>query len=151
MIEEPKSYEEILKSEGKLIALNSGTSMMPLLRQGRDVMVIERRGKERLKKYDPVLYKSDGRYVLHRIIEVRPDDYVIVGDNCRIKEYGIKDEDILGKLTGVIRNGKREIKTDGLICRIYAHLWVDFFPIRAGIIYVRQRISSILRRIKNHL
>ncbi len=122
--------------------------MLPLLRQGRDVMVIERRGEERLKKYDPVLYKSGDRYVLHRIIQVRQNDYVIVGDNCRIKEYGIKDEDILGVLTAVIRDGKRELKTDGIVCRIYAHLWVDLFPLRAELIHMRERIKRIRRKIR---
>ena len=74
---ELSSFEEQLRLHGKIIYTNVGTSMMPLLREGRDVMIIER-PKGRLKKYDVPLYiRPDGMYVLHRILRVRKNDYVI--------------------------------------------------------------------------
>ena len=87
------TYEEELQKNGKIIHTNVGTSMMPLLRQNRDVMIIER-PEGRLKKYDVPLYKrKNGQYVLHRILKVREKDYVICGDHCVKKEYGITDVD----------------------------------------------------------
>ena len=148
---ETLSYETVLKQEGKLVALNKGRSMMPLIREGRDIMVIERKGAERCKKYDAVLYKSGGRYILHRVIKVRENDYVIVGDNCRIKEYGITDDDILGVLRAVVRGGKRELKMDAPLSRFYAHLWCDFFPIRAALIYCREFVYRALRFVKKRV
>ncbi len=145
---EQLSYEEVLEREGKLVAFNSGVSMLPLLRQGRDLMVIVKKGGERCKKYDAVLYKSGGRYVMHRVIKVRENDYVIVGDNCRIFEYGITDDDILGILVAVVRDGKRELKMDSLTCRGYAHLWCDLFPLRAFLIRIRELVRAVLRRLK---
>ena len=50
----------------------------------------------RLKKYDVPLYKKGDSYVLHRVMEVLPDSYIIRGDNCDQKEYGITDDQILG-------------------------------------------------------
>ena len=81
---ETSSFEELLERDGKLVYTNVGVSMMPLLRQHRDVMVIGRVPKgERLKKYDAPLYKRrNGQYILHRILEVREKDYVVCGDNC---------------------------------------------------------------------
>lgn len=77
-----------------------------MLRQGRDLFTVVPKGPERCKKYDVVLYRRPSDpYVLHRIIEVRPDSYVILGDNCIAKEYGIRDEDILGVLTSFQHNG----------------------------------------------
>ena len=149
MSEPMMSYEQVLEKEGRLVAINSGTSMMPLLRQGRDIMVIDKKGAERCKKYDAVLYKSNGRYVLHRVVEVRENDYVIVGDNCRIKEYGITDDQIIGVLTAVVRSGKRELKCDGKLLRIYAHLWVDLYPFKAFLLRFRELASKIKRRIVN--
>ncbi len=143
------SYEEVLELEGKLVAINKGRSMMPLLREGRDLMVIEKKGTQRCKKYDAVLYKSGERYVLHRIIKVRENDYVIVGDNCRRLEYGITDEDIIGKLTAVVRGGKRELKMNSKLCRFYAHLWCDFFPIRAALILLREMAGKCRRFVKS--
>lgn len=132
------SYEEALETEGRIVAINSGKSMLPLLREKRDIMVIDKKGAERCKKYDAVLYKSGGRYILHRVIKVRENDYVIVGDNCRVPEYGIKDENILGILTAVVRDGKKELKCDSFILRLYAHIWCDFFPVRAALIRLRE-------------
>ncbi len=140
------SFEEVLEQNGFLAYTNVGTSMMPLLRQGKDVMEIRKKGPERCKKYDAVLYKTGERYVLHRIIKVRAKDYVIVGDHCFRKEYGITDEQILGVLTGVVRNGRHIRVTDKkYLC--YVHLWCDFYPIRAAILYAQYQFCRFLRAI----
>ena len=94
------TLEECLAENGFLTYRIRGVSMQPMLRQGRDLFTVIPKGPERCKKYDVVLYRRQSDpYVLHRIIEVRPDSYVILGDNCIAKEYGIRDEDILGVLT----------------------------------------------------
>ena len=60
-----------------------------------------------------VLYKRPpDKYVLHRIVEVRRDSYVILGDNCVNREYGVTDSDILGVMTGYIRDGKEHSVTE---------------------------------------
>ena len=103
---EPQSFEEYLKTNGSLTYTNVGVSMMPLLRQGRDLFTVREKGPERCEKGDVVLYRRPpDRYVLHRIVEVRPKDYVILGDNTVTKEY-VKDEDIIGVMTGFSRGGK---------------------------------------------
>lgn len=146
------SFEEMLDKNGYLIYNNVGISMMPLLRQGKDVLEIRKKGLERCQKYDVALYKVGDRYILHRIIKVREKDYVIVGDNCFRKEYGVTDKQILGVLTGIVRNGKHISVTDKkYLC--YVHLWCDFYPIRAVILYglfQLGRIRSKLARIIHH-
>ena len=70
-------FEEILERDGRLIYSSVGDSMLPMIRQGRDLLVIEKPAG-RLKRYDIPLYKRDnGRYVLHRILKVRDKDYDI--------------------------------------------------------------------------
>ncbi len=134
------TFEEEIKKTGKIIYTNVGDSMMPYIRQGRDVLVISG-VNGRLKKYDVPLYKRDsGQYVLHRILKVRENDYVICGDNRWCKEYGISDSHIVGVLTGVIRNGK-EIPVTDFRYRIYVHLWCDFFVVRAFFLRVRRFVK----------
>ncbi|MDD6060598.1 MAG: S24/S26 family peptidase [Ruminococcus sp.] len=138
------SFEEEIEKSGKIIYTNVGDSMMPFIKQGRDVLVISR-AEGRLKRYDAPLYKRDsGQYVLHRILKVRKNDYVICGDNRCNREYGITDKHIIGVLTGIIRDG-REIPFTDRKYRIYVHLWCDFFPVRAFIIRIRQFLK---RRLK---
>ncbi|MGN0574810.1 MAG: S24/S26 family peptidase [Ruminococcus sp.] len=138
------TFEEEIEKSGKIIYTNVGDSMMPFIKQGRDVLVISR-AEGKLKRYDVPLYKRDsGQYVLHRILKVRENDYVICGDNRCSREYGITDKHIIGVLTGIIRDG-REIPVTDRKYRIYVHLWCDFFPVRAFIIRVRQFLR---RRLK---
>ena len=143
------TYEEELARHGKIIHTNVGYSMMPLLRQHRDVMIIERPAG-RLKKYDCPLYKTpSGKYILHRIIKVREKDYVIIGDNCVTFERGITDKHIIGVLTGIIRDGKT-ITMDNKLYKLYYHLWCDFVHVRIAILHLvrfARRVLGLPKRI----
>lgn len=103
---DPVSFTEYLQTHDTLTYTNVGVSMLPLLRQGKDLFIVRKKEKDRCKKGDVALYRRGDAYVLHRIIEVRPENYVILGDNCIAKEYGVRDEEILGVMTGYVRNGK---------------------------------------------
>ena len=139
------TFEEILDRDGRLIYSSVGDSMHPLIRQGRDLLLIEK-PKGRLKPYDIPLYKRDnGRYVLHRILKVRKNDYVICGDNRWHCETGITDRHIIGVLTAVIRNGK-EIKLSGWRYNIYVFLWCRLFPLRAVIL----KCKSVIKKMKRY-
>lgn len=122
-----KTFEEVLKEQGILLHHTTGMSMAPLLRTGDAVAVVRCAG--RLKKYDVPLYKRGNKYVLHRIIKVRKEDYVIRGDNCAEKEYGIRDADILGVAT-VFYRGEKEIRAEAVGYRLYARARVALFPLR---------------------
>ncbi len=122
------SIEEGLKKNGYHASTTSGYSMYPLLRDRRDNIVV-RPCTGRLKKYDVPLYKRGDSYVLHRIIKVLPDGYVICGDNCIGKEYDIKDKDILGVLTEIYRND-RKIDLNGFRYKLYVRACRFFYPAR---------------------
>lgn len=139
------TFEEIIRRDGRLVYTNVGDSMLPLIRQGRDLLVIEKTSG-RLKKYDVPLYKRDsGQYVLHRILKVRQEDYVICGDNRWRREYGITDRHIIGVLTAVVRDG-REISVTDWRYRLYVHVWCDFFPLRALVLIFLRGLRRLKRR-----
>ena len=151
--EKHTSLEEQLALDGSVVHAIKGVSMMPLLRQGIDVAVIEKKGEARCKKYDVPLYRrrSDGAYVLHRIFEVRENDYVICGDNCTFYEYGITDDDIIGVMSGVIRGGKF-ISVDDEWYKRYVKRICGIFPLRIAYrrakYYARRAASKLLKRKK---
>lgn len=120
--------------------------MLPLLRQHRDLMIIEPKQEGRCRKYDAVLYRSGGRYILHRILKVRVQDYVICGDHNWKREYGITDEQIIGVLKAVVRDGKEIPITDWKM-RLYVHLWCDLYYIRAGILYGKMLLGKVKRKM----
>lgn len=136
------SYEEYLETYGSLTYTNVGVSMKPLLREGRDLFIVRKKGEERCGVGDVVLYhRPPESYVLHRIVEVRNDDYVILGDNCIVREYGIKDSDIIGVMTGFVRSG-REHSVKEKSYRLYSYIWMHTADVRIA----RKRITALIKR-----
>ncbi len=141
------SIEDYLNERGTLTYSNVGVSMMPLLRQGRDLFTVRKKGPERCKVGDVVLYKRPpDKYVLHRIVEVREDSYVILGDNCVNREYGIRDSDILGVMTGYIRDGKEHSVTEQAYLDYTARILRNEKK-RVARIRLKLRIRRTLRRM----
>ena len=140
------TYEEYLDKNDELIYTNVGISMLPLLREGKDLFIVKKRPPKRLKRGDVVLYRRPpDAYVLHRIIKVNKNSYTILGDNCINKEYGIKDKDIIGIMTGFIRSGKKH-STDDLSYRLYTSFWLMYNPIRVLIKTYEIKLKRAVKR-----
>lgn len=142
------SFEESLQRFGVLIYGNRGDSMCPLIREGRDKVVISPKPQGRLSKYDVPLYRrDDGKYVLHRIMKVRKNDYLICGDNRYYLEEGIDDHHIIGVMTGIIRNGETLRVSDSRY-RLYVVVWCWRIPFLIRRIALKAR--SFLRKCFVH-
>lgn len=140
------SIEEQLKNGGTYVSTTSGSSMRPMLRDRRDRVIVTAIGDRELKKYELPLYRrADGKYVLHRIIGVKEDCYVIRGDNTFQKEF-VPREQILGYVTEFYR-GEKHVETDNRAYRMYAALWQGIYPVRALWHSVRVLGSHIKHRI----
>ena len=115
-------------------------------------MLIEALGKRKLRRYDVVLFRRPGvsgrgAYVLHRILRVQPDGkYWIVGDNCTSGE-GVAEKDILGILTQVRRDGRKNIRVTDFRYWIYVILWCKPYHLRSFILNVRGFVGRVKRRL----
>ena len=143
----PFSYEEYLEQNEMLTYSIVGVSMFPLLRQGKDLFTVRKKGEERCKAGDVVLYRRPpDQYVLHRVVEVRQKDYVILGDNCITKEIGIRDEDILGVMTGYVRDG-REHSVEEAGYRLYSAVWMHTNGLRVCVKHCRNALARCVKRM----
>jgi hypothetical protein len=105
-----------------------GISMLPMLRQGKDSVVLSP-VPEKLKKYDLPLYRRpDGQYVLHRIVEVG-DTYTCIGDNQFRMEPGVEHGQILALVTAFYR-GERKWEVTSPLYRLYCRFWHYSRPLR---------------------
>lgn len=144
MIQENK-IEDIIAREGVYVSTISGRSMNPMLVNRRDTVAISP-VSGRLKKYDVALYKVGGKYVLHRVVKVLPDSYIMCGDNCISLEYGITDADIIGKLCEVWR-GDEKLDLNSLSYRWYCRTKVASFHPRRIYRQARARAAGVIKKI----
>ena len=143
-------FENEIESKGYIVYTNVGDSMMPLLRQNKDLMVI-RKITAPLKKNDAVLFKRpNGTYVLHRIIKVCGlGQYRIAGDNCFYSEI-VPEEWIIGILTEVIKDGRHiSVESDEYKAYLKKVPWHRLMlKLRRYPQTVKKRIARILRRVE---
>ena len=153
-----RTFEDVLRDRGSLVYPVRGDSMLPLLRQDRDLAVIRRPDREP-RRLDAVLYRrASGQVVLHRIVGVRRDGFVLCGDNRWRREYGVQRLQIMGILTAVVRDGlvvgggsgagdgrAAEVPVTALRWRIYVGLICGLFPLRAAVLMARGALRRIRR------
>jgi len=136
------TFEEILKKDGRLVYKTRGVSMLPMLHQNRDIIVIVP-PEGRLKKYDVALYKRGSSYILHRIIGIQDGEYLIRGDNTYRIEH-VPQELVIGVLTGFVRNGKSYTAEDTGY-QIYCRLWNAIYPMRKLLFLMRTAAGKTAR------
>lgn len=118
-----------------------GTSMLPMLRQGRDTVILSPLPQRKLKKFELPLYqRRDGQYVVHRIVKAG-EQYTCIGDNQLQLEPGLAQEQMIALVTGFTRGGK-EHSVEELTYRIYCRFWHYTRPIRS----VWRRFLRYVRR-----
>lgn len=140
------TLKQQLDASGVLVHTNKGTSMMPLLRENRDLMVIRKRGAGRFHKYDAVLFVRDnGDYVLHRILRVNPDSYWIAGDNC-VSGETVREEQVIGILTEIVRDG-RTINVTDKGYRLFVRVWCALFPLRSFRLRCAGRLRAAWKKL----
>ncbi len=100
-----RDIREKLERGEQVRILPGGVSMLPTFRPERDIIILSP-VPQTLKKYDVIFFqRPNGKPVLHRIVAVG-ETFTCLGDNQLQKEPGVKREQILGLVTGFIRNGR---------------------------------------------
>ena len=149
-VSETLQLEKELNKKGSIIWKCNGISMLPFIKADRDIVILESI-KSEPKPYDVVMYKLDSvnKYVLHRLLYVDGNTYVILGDNCVTLEY-VPKEKVIAVMTGIIRDGKK-IDIDTLWYKLYMQLWIKPWKFRIITIKVKHKIKSILKKVKKKI
>lgn len=149
-IAEVHTIEEVLQTTGKYIGPTVGVSMLPMLKNRRDTIVVKAK-TERLRPLDVALYKRGDAYILHRVLSVTDTGYIIRGDNCYADEI-VPEEAVIGVLTEFFRKNKHYDCTDEKYLRyvrkrIKNYNCRRFFKIRKMKIFaaIKKPIKWILR------
>ncbi len=126
------------------ITLNGG-SMHPLIRWNRDYVTIIPLDRKLIPGDIVLIAEPDtGRYVMHRVWELRDGAVMTWGDNCKNPDGWFPLNAIWGRVK-LIERGRREIPTDPEKGLRWAKFWHQ-----AGKIYrlYKQYKAGAIRRIK---
>lgn len=144
MSQSKDTYKTIIEEKGFYIATPVGTSMLPLLISREDTVKLVK--PEVVKKYDVILYqRKNGDFVLHRVVKVKKDSYVLCGDNQFIKEYGITKDMIIGKMEGFYKK-EEYIEATSKKYMKYSKRRVASIPFRKLKADIKKLIKKIIRK-----
>ena len=140
----PYKFEDVLNKDNELFFTNVGYSMYPLIKEREDILHIVK--TDEFKKGDILLYKSNvDHYVLHRLLKIKKDKYILAGDYNYFKDQPIAKEQILGKLITIKKKDGRifDLNKDKKGRRFF---YTNFFHIKAFF----QKVGTVLhlRKIK---
>ena len=136
--------EEVLEREGKYVGPTVGVSMLPMLKNRRDSIVV-RPKTQRLQALDVALYRRGDAYVLHRVIQPIDGGYLIRGDNTYSDER-IPEKDVFGVLTEFFRKDKHILCSDKKYLK-YAKRRVKTYKIRRFFVRLKWKIKGATKRV----
>ena len=134
------AYVESEIAAGKSVRFKvKGTSMFPLLRNEKDEVVLSPITSTP-EKMDIVLFRFNGKHILHRIIEVKGDTYIIQGDGIYTFSEYCRMQDMVGVVTLLYKSGCKPISTSSGCYKFLSALW---HKLR----FCRRYLLAIFRRI----
>lgn len=135
------SIQEVLDAEGFYVGPPVGVSMWPMPRNRRDAMLVVP-APERLKRHDVALYRRGQMMVLHRVLGLYENGYVICGDNCIALER-VPFDQVFGVLKGFYRDDRYVDCATSRGYRAYSRLWVALGPARRA----SRRVWGLAKRV----
>ena len=130
---------ELVEQGQEVSMLISGSSMAPFLIHERDSICFKQPERP-LRKGDMVFYQRDnGQFVMHRICNVKPEGYYIVGDAQTIIEGPVREDQIFAVITKVKRKGKW-IEPGDFWWEFFEHVWIHMIPMRRNIMKIYAKV-----------
>lgn len=135
-----------LLASGTCVTLRTkGNSMLPFIVGDRDCVTLEP-SKTFLSGDIVLAHLENGHYVLHRILAIKNEHIILMGDGNLIGKEYCRTTDICGKVCAIIRAGKRAIDPNTPSERRKARVWIKLLPVRRYLLAIYRRVY--LRNIK---
>ena len=113
-----------------------GNSMYPLLRNGRDEVLLAPFSADELQPMDVVLFRYKGAHLLHRIQRIEGDRLYIQGDGTFVAKEECNRADVVGKVTHVIRPSGKRIPVNSWRWKLPSYCWVHLGILRKPLLRI---------------
>ena len=135
------SYVESEIAEGRSVRFRmKGVSMHPFLRNGRDEVVLYPCRANELKPMDVVLFRYQGKHLLHRILRKEGNRLLIQGDGSFVAKEECLSEDVVGVVREFYRRSGQRVSMDSLHWKLMSRLWRLLGCFRNPILRIYNRI-----------
>ena len=138
--------KRVLSSEHRVTIPVKGYSMLPFIRGGKDLVVLE--PEENLRVGDIVLFyagrEGEGRYIMHRILRLEERGgtpwAVIRGDGVLKNTEQVPVSAIIARAVTILRGGQRPVdpRSPGHLRKV--RFWEALRPLRRYILFVYKRL-----------
>ena len=144
------NYKTELEKNGAIAFVPRGNSMWPIIKNHKQSVIVRKKDPdERLKPLDVAFYlRKNGAFVLHRVMSVTDNGYVMCGDSQYILEV-VEEEQVFGVLEGFYK-GKKYVKATDEKYLKRVRKWYSrklCRKIRLKLFYFRNRVVGKLIRI----
>lgn len=131
-------------AEGARVRMRAkGNSMMPMIRDAKDEIVLEKPNKQSFQKGRLLLVQlGNERYVLHRVKGIDSNRIVLQGDGNLSFVESCTPKDVIAEATTVIRNGV-VIREGSFRWNVYRYLWPGSYLLRRVALGVFRRMKLI--------
>ena len=134
------AIKEMLLGGGTVELPITGTSMFPLLKAGRDTVIIKADSEYGIG--DIIFYRrDDGHFVLHRIVGTDENGFILCGDNQTQLEKNITDRHIIAKVIEINRDGKIIKPQDPKYLK-KVDFWIKFLPHRRLPLVIMRKLGK---------
>ena len=116
-----------------------GHSMFPLIRNGKDEVLLIPCKEEELRPMDVVLFRFQGRHVLHRILCREGSRLILQGDGSLVAKECCSTTDVVGKVSLIVRPSGKAVSVHHWGWRLSGFLWVKLGVLRRPIIRIYHR------------
>lgn len=134
------AIKETLLGGGTVELPITGTSMFPLLKAGRDTVIIKADSEYSIG--DIIFYRrDDGHFVLHRIVGTDENGFILCGDNQTQLEKNIENRHIIAKVIEINRDGKTISSQDPKYLK-KVDFWIKFLPHRRLPLVIMRKLGK---------
>ena len=128
-------------AEGRRVRFRlKGSSMFPLIREGRDEVMIRPCAEDELHPMDVVLFRYRGKHVLHRILRREGERLLIQGDGSFVAKEECTVNDVVGKVVQVCHPSGKVLSVDSWQWTIPSRLWRLSNTIRVFLLRVAHKL-----------
>ena len=140
-----------LLREGRSVTIPvKGSSMAPFIIEGKDTVVLEGveaatpdgRERRRADIGDTVLFRTDGKYYLHRILRFENDVAELQGDGILHSKERCAADCIFGRVRAVIKDGGKKIDVNSPAYRLKVRVWLALHPFRRILLGIWRRLPE---------